>query len=228
MSGAGVQPSLAPPPSVVPGQSSVISQLLHALNQPLTGLQCSLELAVARLRPSAEYVRTLQDALQLCARMRILVEALREVAGSDRQLRPASEFLLDAVLSDAVDDLRPVAEARAIELAYTSSGPLQVHAERGQIAHTIFRLLDALIGIARANSKLQIIAHSDEEKASIEFSWTPGPFPEFSPWSAQELGYLVARAEWEQAGGQSKLDLAGDKQSCRLQMQLLAATCRGN
>lgn len=217
MSGAGVQTGLA---VTSPGATELISQLLHALNQPLTGLQCSLELAVAGPRQSAEYVRTLRDALQLCARMRILVEGLRELTGPARERGSASEFFLEDLLSDVIDDLRPVAGARGVELAYASSGRLPVHADRLHIGNGVFRLLDSVISLARANSKLQIIARADEANASIEFCWIRGQSPEFSPWSAPELGFLVALAEWERAGGQSKLDLAGEKPMCALEMQL--------
>ncbi len=47
MSGSG--PQLAPVPGndLLSKNRSPLAHLLHALNQPLTGLECSLELAVA-------------------------------------------------------------------------------------------------------------------------------------------------------------------------------------
>src|SRR5208282_797823 len=98
-----------------------LAHLLHALNQPLTGLQCSLELAVAGPRPSEQYVRTLREGLELTARMRILVEAVRELADlqTSRQESETPEvepLLLDALLRDAVTDLLPVAESKRVQI----------------------------------------------------------------------------------------------------------------
>jgi len=59
---------------------SPLAQLLHALNQPLTGLQCSMEVALGRPRTNEEYVQGLRQGLELTGRMRALVQAIREVA----------------------------------------------------------------------------------------------------------------------------------------------------
>jgi signal transduction histidine kinase len=80
MTGAG--PRLAPQRfhGTLPHGRNLLAHLLHALNQPLTGLQCSLELAAASPQRREEYVRTLREGLELTGRMRILVEAIRELA----------------------------------------------------------------------------------------------------------------------------------------------------
>src|ERR1041385_8862787 len=89
-----------------------LSHLLHALNQPLTGLQCSLELVSARLHAAEEYARTLQDALELTARMRVLVEALREMAESKYSEQARQDrVLLNDLLSTQIEDLLPVSES---------------------------------------------------------------------------------------------------------------------
>src|SRR5277367_1520624 len=74
--GSQLAPSAAHPEAKHRG---ALAYLLHALNQPLTGLQCSLELAVAGPRRPEQYVRTLQESLELTLRMRLLVEAIREL-----------------------------------------------------------------------------------------------------------------------------------------------------
>jgi signal transduction histidine kinase len=62
---------------------SPLEQLLHALNQPLTGLQCSMEVALAGVRTPEQYVQGLREGLVLTERMRALVEAIREVVDGD-------------------------------------------------------------------------------------------------------------------------------------------------
>src|ERR1700739_1053383 len=112
MSGTGTRLALP----IQPLQPTALAHLVHALNQPLTGLQCSLELATSAPRSSEQYVRTLREGLALTFRMRILVEALRELSHSSQAAEAISELHLDAALLDCVDQLRPVAEASGVRV----------------------------------------------------------------------------------------------------------------
>jgi hypothetical protein len=100
MSGADSAPVPQPASGTLPPQnSSPLTHLLHALNQPLTGLQCSLELAVAGPRRTEQYIRTLREGLELSARMRLLVEAIRELTDTSPTDADKSEiFLLNTLL----------------------------------------------------------------------------------------------------------------------------------
>ncbi len=75
MSGSATQPAQG----VQTTGRSPLERLLHGLNQPLTGLQCSMEVALASPRSVEYYVERLRDGLALTERMRALVEAMREV-----------------------------------------------------------------------------------------------------------------------------------------------------
>ncbi|MGP0020520.1 MAG: hypothetical protein ACLPHP_18270 [Candidatus Sulfotelmatobacter sp.] len=203
MSGAG--PQLAPqrPSDPTLKGRSPLAHLLHALNQPLTGLQCSLELAVAGPRPSEQYVRTLREGLELTGRMRILVEAIRELADAplpdQEELEP---LLLDELLRTTVTDLLPVAESKAVRLLLVNRTPLPVRADRRSLATLLFRLLDSALSLATEGSDLRILAAPDREQAALVVSWTSGPLPEHSPFSRPEVGLLIARAGWERAGAE--------------------------
>ena len=220
MSSAGTQPGRVSPLSHLPG-GRLVADLLHALNQPVTGLQCSLELAAVATRPPAEYARTIHDALQLTARIRVLVEALREIAGSAcQEAEPARECILDEMLFEAVDQLRPVGDAKGIHLLYTGAGPLAAHAPVRRIERVLFRLLESGITLAREKSDVQVSAEAESGSALLALSWMPGVAPEFSPWSSPELGLLIAQAEWEHSGGQWTWEFANQRETCRLRIQL--------
>src|SRR5271155_2287298 len=64
---------------------SPLGQLLHALNQPLTGLQCSMEVALAAPRTPEQYARGLREGLELTERMRTLVEAIWNAAVGEEE-----------------------------------------------------------------------------------------------------------------------------------------------
>jgi signal transduction histidine kinase len=101
---------------------SLLAKLLHALNQPLTGLQCSMEVALARPRTLEQYVQGLHDGLELTERMRALVGAIREVAEIEEAQSPqltTSELTtleLESSLREAADELRPVAEEQNVRI----------------------------------------------------------------------------------------------------------------
>jgi len=128
MSGAGAQPALQfaseRPQGAAPQGRSPLAHLLHALNQPLTGLQCSLELAVAGPRPIEHYVRALREGLELTGRMRILVEAIREVADAPPSAPEKFEAVpLDELVRNTAADLLPVAEAKGVRLLLGDAVP---------------------------------------------------------------------------------------------------------
>jgi len=221
MSAAG--PKLTPQPAhgALPKGRSPLAHLLHALNQPLTGLQCSLELAVAGPRPIEQYVRTLREGLELTGRMRILVEAIRELADTQQAESEEGEpFLLDDLLRDTADDLTPVAETVGVHLLLASHAPLPVRADRRYLAALVFRFLESALSLAREGSDLQIAATAEKEHIRLVVSWKPGRLPEHSPFSRQELGLLITQAGWERSGAEWTHTRGETTQTCAVRLPL--------
>jgi len=202
-------------------ERSPLAQLLHALNQPLTGLQCSLELAVAGPRPTEHYIRTLRESLELTARMRVLVEAVRELTDAQQCRLDNPELVrLDALLHDTVDDLRPAAEAKNLHLSLVARDPLTVRSDRKHLESIVFRLLESALSLAQEGTSLQMVTTTSQDNAWILVSWSRGPRPEQSPFSRQELGLLIAEAGWKRAGAQWTLTSTDSTQSCSVQLPL--------
>ncbi|MGA9981266.1 MAG: hypothetical protein WBQ08_21785 [Candidatus Sulfotelmatobacter sp.] len=72
------------PGEVSPGRSP-LQHMLHALKQPLTGLHCSLELALVGQRTPEQYARTLREGLELAERMSVLVAAIGELVENQEE-----------------------------------------------------------------------------------------------------------------------------------------------
>jgi len=222
MSSAG--PQLAPSAQQPESPRSPLAHLLHALNQPLTGLQCSMELALAATRPVDAYVRTLSEGLELLSRMRLLVAALRELA--DLQAAPADErvvILLDHLLREAGRELRPVAESANVRLVIANAGPLPVRAQAGPLTSLVFRTIEAVVSLCRDGSEVRIDSTAIQNAASIALSWKPGP-PEDSPFSRAELGLLLAQAGWEHLGATCTQSREGDTQNWGIRIPLAWST----
>lgn len=225
MSSTGAQFAPQPPDAGVPKNRSALSHLLHALNQPLTGLQCSLELALVGPRLEHQYIRTMREGLELTSRMRLLVEAIRELA--DAPQRDGDEIepvALDALLRDAAEDLLPVAETKGVRILVVSPAPLPVAADRRAVATLLFRLLGSALSLAREGSQLRLVAEVEAERAHLRVSWNPGPLPKHSPYSRQELGLIIAQAGWERAGAEWARTREGTTETCSLSMPLASPT----
>ena len=181
---------------------SPLAHLLHALNQPLTGLQCSLELAVASPRTSEQYRDTLRDGLELTARMRILVEAIRELAEAESPEPEVIEILsLGSLLRQTVEDLLPVAETKRVQISFSGSVPLPVRAVRQMLPTLIFRFLESALSLTEAGGVLCIATEQQREEGRIAVSWNEAKrLPEYSPFSRPELGLLIASAGWKRMG----------------------------
>jgi hypothetical protein len=182
------------------GDRSPLQQLLHALNQPLTGLQCLMEVALATPRPVEYHVRQLREGLDLTERMRTLVGAIQEVEDVAEEKNGEPETIeLKILLREVVDDLRIVAEVRSVGFAVEdTAASLFVRAGRRGLSTLLFQLLEAALSLAEPGTALQIQIGEITDYVWIRVRWIVGPRPaELSP---PELGLLVGQAGWERVG----------------------------
>jgi hypothetical protein len=190
------------PPLAKMETRSPLAQLLHALNQPLTGLQCSMEVALASPRTPEQYVRSLREGLELTERMRALVEAIREVADAEEEENEEHETTeLKTVLREVLDDLKPVAEAKSVFITLdgaAASSP--VRAGRPRLAAVVFRFLESALSLAARGSALRIVMDDEPGGVRLRVRWYAGRPP--SAFSRPELGLLVAQAGLNRAGAE--------------------------
>ena len=192
---------------------SPLAQLLHALNQPLTGLQCSMEVALATPRTPDQYVRGLREGLELTERMRALVEAIREVTDLEEEHKKDEKpetTDLKTVLRETLDDLAPVAEVKNVRIAFdcSAASPLAVRAERRRMAGTVFRFLESALSLA-ARGTVLLIETGEAETGEAETGSAPGQAwfrvrwhmaRPASSFTGPELGLMVAQAGLEHTG----------------------------
>jgi hypothetical protein len=211
-------------PSPLSPVRSPLQHMLHALKQPLTGLHCSLELALVGQRTPEQYVRTLREGLELAGRMSVLVAAIgelvenqEEIAREHKQvsenegdgLKPGKAGIgqrevtaLDALLRQIVDELQPVAGAKQGQILLHCNVPLPVHASGHKLAGAVFRFLDSAISLMAPGGDLRIRAHAESGQARLQVRWdarTEASELDFS--SRPELGLLLAEAGWKRLGG---------------------------
>lgn len=224
MSGTGTQLAQQAGEISIPEGRSLLAHLLHALNQPLTGLQCSMEIALSGQRAPEQYVSTLREGLDLTARMRFLVEAIRDVTDLPQdELGNCNRFLLDGLLRETAGELHPVAEAHNVGLLTASHPALIVLADRRFLASLLFRFLESALSLTREGTELRVAATQDAGCAVLSVSWTDGARPEHSPFSRAELGLLIAEAGWQRAGAEWTRRRTSDGQVCSVRLPLATA-----
>lgn len=87
-----------------------LSEAFHSLSQPLTALQCGLELAVAVPRSQQEYERRVGDALQTATSLREMVAAMRELVEAEDPGEDAEEIDLGELFSSLQGSVANIAE----------------------------------------------------------------------------------------------------------------------
>jgi hypothetical protein len=207
---------------------SPLQHMLHALKQPLTGLHCSLELALVGQRTPEQYVRTLREGLELAGRMSILVAAIGELVESQEETQEETQeehrqphenerdglkpgyagmgqrevIALDALLRQIVDELQPVAGAKQGQILLHCNLPLPVYASRHQLGGAVFRFLDSALSLTAAGGDLRIRAHPESGQARLQVRWDAGTAATALDFSSRpELGLLLAEAGWKRLGG---------------------------
>jgi signal transduction histidine kinase len=211
---------------------SPMEQLLHGLNQPLTGLQCSMEVALASPRTVEYYAQRLRESLELTGRMRVLVNAIREVVDGERGTNAAEEDTesveLQAILRDVLDELEPVAEVKRVHMMLNVDVVMcsWMKGSQEKLSALIFRMLESALSQASRGSALRIESGGGErigaEGACLRIRWQAGE--RGSELSLSELGLLVAQAGWEQAGAQWERERTGTVETVTVRLMGYKAT----
>jgi hypothetical protein len=213
---------------------SPLQHILHALKQPLTGLHCSLELALVGQRTPEQYIRTLREGLDLAGRMSVLVAAIGELVESQEETPqeclqtiekegdalklgktgaiPREVIALDALLRQVVDELQPVAGEKQGQILLHCNVPLPVYSSRHRLADAVFRFLDSALSLTATGGDLRIRAHPESGQARLQVRWEAGTEAAGVDLSSRPaLGLLLAEAGWRRLGGDWSRELSPEK-----------------
>jgi signal transduction histidine kinase len=152
------------------------------LSQPITALQCGLELAVAVPRSQKEYERRIGDALQSTSSLREMMSALRELVESEDLGEDAEPIDLGELFSSLRDSLAKLAEMNECNIDVQSTQQITVCASQGKLSRLMLFLAERVTvrqGTLRAsaeriNHKVEIGIETDAQNlknASEGRSW---------------------------------------------------------
>lgn len=97
------------------GQRDLLAEVFHALNQPMAGLRCTLEAALAKDRSPEQYRQHMETALEKAGEIERWTRSISEFVLADCDKEEKRESLpLGKYVRECVDDLALVAEASQV------------------------------------------------------------------------------------------------------------------
>jgi len=211
------------------GQHELISDVFHQLSQPLTALQCSLELALIRDRTSEEYRTSVQAALQNAERLRQSLLLLRELSDADDPGDISAPVDLQRLLFDLREDFLPVFESAGARFNLVCNA-VHVRGNGAKLMRAFFYLLEHLLH-APSPTCLEIDVETNSQQAEIRMTVSraePDVVPPDEPIEPISEGQLkIARRTFRAAGGDLVLAESAARRSVWVASLRLSGPCPG-
>jgi hypothetical protein len=208
-----------------------IPQLLHALNQPLSLLRCSLETILASPRDSEEYRESLRESLRLAEEISAWASGIRELLDAEAECAKPECVRLDVLIREAAEDLRGVANSLGQKFVLLQPDPITVSGNARQLSKAIFYILEYAIDCMCPGS-IEILTTSSEDaihltvKGSSMARSVEIEHGSFKPDLPPRLGFRIARGIFALVGG--TLDSFHEKDSLFLRAKIDQGQARRN
>jgi heavy metal sensor kinase len=175
----------------------------HELRTPLTALRAEVELALRRQALPEEQERVLGSILEECQWLTRLTDQLLTLSRDDAGLGQRSDEPLDltALVRDAAETMRPLAEEKGLQLQVEDGRPLQISGDAGRLRHVLYNVIDNAIKYTPAGGKVEIRIEERGGSAIVTIGDTGvGISPEHLP-RVFDRFYRVDKARSREQGG---------------------------
>jgi signal transduction histidine kinase len=194
-----------------------------------------MELALWGERSAAEYRAALEQSLDLADHLVRWIASLRDLAESAAPCGALERVALGELVRAAVEELRPLAESRQVEITFGGSEEVCVQAHPERLREAIFRTLHNALQASPEGGAVRVALSASEGMASLAvFDQRPAArLGELESWrEASTLGHVFLEAakarnlEWaiaqrlvEAMGGTMQVE-NNAAQDCCLQFRL--------
>lgn len=182
-------------------QSRFVADAAHELRTPLATLRANLE--VIRQDPNA----TLSDYSEMAgvlertlSRMERLVEDLLLLAKGEKDIH-REVINLEVLLSEAVDEMRPLAQTHHVTLSLEGTGELAVRADASLLIRAVANLVENGIRYNRPGGSVTVAAYREDEDIVIRVMDTGVGIPPEDLPHIFERFYRVDRSRARHRGG---------------------------
>jgi hypothetical protein len=121
----------------------VLGDLLHSLSQPLTTLQCSLELSIDQVAEQQQ--NSVASALQQTEKVIGMIQLMREYLDAEQPLRGTEVVALDPALRGLIEELASIAAVRDIKLRLAGKCAATLPLPEARLRLALQYLITALI-----------------------------------------------------------------------------------
>jgi heavy metal sensor kinase len=175
----------------------------HELRTPLTAIKGQTEVALQRDRDADTYREVLRKVNGEVDRMIRLVGSLLTLARADARQIPVGRESLDlgALVTDAVEQVRPAASEKAITLNVRSNSTVQLRADQDLILQLMLNLLDNSVKYTPNGGAIDVSLRAAGAQAEVSVADTgPGIASEHLPHIFDRF-YRVDKARTRAEGG---------------------------
>lgn len=175
----------------------------HELRTPLTAIKGQVEVTLSRQRSLAAYQEVLQTVNEEVDRLIRLVGSLLTLARADAgQIPLALESVdLGALVRDVVEQVRPLAAERTVELSVASGPAVTLQADEDLLLQLLLNLLDNALKYTPASGSVTVAWKTKGGQAELSVHDTgPGIASEHLP-HVFERFYRVDKARSRSEGG---------------------------
>lgn len=183
-------------------QSERVANILHALSQPITALECGLELSLRKDKTPAELRARLRASLvtaRLLHQRLVEFQVLQDAEDPGDTSRPAA---IQTVLQQLREDYLPVAQSAGVELTVKCE-PAMVRGDEARLRNGFFHLLEFLMRTCPPFGDVRICADVlSSPVLEVNFGSDGSTSPQAQDLSlAGDLDLRVARCTFRAAGG---------------------------
>jgi two-component system OmpR family sensor kinase len=160
-------------------QKQLLADTSHELRTPVTIIRSEAEVTLSRSRDVDEYRKALEVIRSESSHLTSLIEGVLLLARADAQQTAIAKepVPLTNVIDDSVQALRRVAEARQIDLACATDGPMPIRGDAGLLRRMLLNLLDNAIKFTDAGGQVRLDARRDSSNYVITISDTGSGIP---------------------------------------------------
>ena len=134
----------------------LVSDLFHALSQPLTSLCCSLELTMQQSPTPEQYRESVSRVLVQAEHVSWLASGIRELFDASEAGEDCEALPLQTAVQSAVSDLLPVAEAAGVRICYLPRSGCPVRFEAQRLRQGLFHLLGFAVSVGGRGAVVKI------------------------------------------------------------------------
>lgn len=190
--------NLSPAPASL-GENELLSEILHELSQPLTALECGVEMSLRQDKTVAKLRSRMQALLATaqCLHQRLLeLRALQDAGYAGDTIAPVA---LENLLAQLQEDLAPIAKQGNASLS-VKCVPVLVSGNATRLRNGFFQILEFLVRNCPRGGKVDVMAENHGSRET-EVRFRVCAAAPAQGVNLRELNLRIARRTFQAAGG---------------------------